>query len=87
MPHPLDTVEYMLTTVDNPHDPFKDYHAWYSWDTSHGYNTLGYLARITKTSEDISETDQIVAINQAIEEIVELNVNGMYRKVVRVRER
>lgn len=87
MAYELDQVEYMLTTIDNPFNPFDDFGSWYNWDTAHGYNTASYLGRIVKSSEDISETDQIVAVNQAIEEIVKLNITGMYRKVERVREK
>lgn len=74
-------VEYMLTTVDNPYDPFTQFDEWYAFDVSHGYHTAAFLARITKTSDDLSEPDQQVAIQQAIDEIVEENVLGVYRKV------
>lgn len=74
-------IEYMLTTVDNPYDPFTQYDEWFVWDTSVGYNTAAFLARITKTSDDLSEPDQMVAIQAAIDEIVEENVLGVYRKV------
>lgn len=73
--------ESMLTTVDNPFDPFTEFEAWFGYDTSHGYHTLPYLARIVKTSNELSESDQSVAIEQAIDEIVELNVLGIYKKV------
>jgi hypothetical protein len=39
------------------------------------------LARIAKVSNDLSEPDQALAIQQAIDEIVTENVTGMYRKV------
>ena len=73
----------MLTTVDNPYDPFDQFDEWTAWDSSHGYNTLSFLARVVVTSDDLSEADQNKAIELAIDEIVELNVNGMYRKVTR----
>lgn len=74
-------VEYMLTTVDNPYDPFTQFDEWYAFDVAHGYHTAAFLARITKTSDDLSEPDQQLAIQQAIDEIVEENVLGVYRKV------
>ena len=74
-------VEYMLTTVDNPYDPFTEFDEWLVWDTSAGYHTPGFLARVAKTSDDLSEPDQQVAIQAAIDEIVEENVLGVYRKV------
>lgn len=74
-------VEYMLTTVDNPFDPFTDYEEWYAFDYASGYHTPSFLARVVITSDDLSEADQQLAINQAIDEIVEENVLGIYRKV------
>lgn len=77
------TTESMLTTVDNPHDPFTDYDAWYAYDTRLGHHTASFLARVVVTSDDISDADQSLAIEQAINEIVEENVNGLYKKVSR----
>ena len=72
----------MLTTIDNPFDPFTHFNEWKAFDEQKGYNTCQYLARIVKTSNELSEADEVVAIENAIEEIVKLNVLGIYRKVV-----
>ena len=73
----------MLTTEDNPYDPFDDYDEWYAFDERNGYGTPSYLARIVVNSYDISETDQNVAITKAIDEIVAVNLLGIYKKVSR----
>ena len=75
--------EYMLTTVDNPYDPFTQFDEWLAWDTQAGYNTPGMLDRIAKVSNELSEPDQALAIQNAIDEIVQENVTGMWRKVSR----
>lgn len=75
--------EYMLTTVDNPHDPFTDFGGWMAWDIAAGYQTCQLLARITITGEESMPGDQQAAINAAIDEIVEENVLGVFRKVSR----
>jgi hypothetical protein len=72
-----------LTTVDNPHDPFDDYPAWFAFDTSSGYHTPSFLARILKDSDQLSDADEELAISQAIDEIVQENVLGIYKKVTR----
>lgn len=74
-------VEHMLTTVDNPFDPFTQFDEWMAFDEASGYGTSAFLARVVKTSDEMSEADQSLAIEQAIDEIVDENVNGMYRKV------
>lgn len=73
---------HMLTTVDNPFNPFTQFDDWYAYDTAHGYHTIAFLARIVRTSDELSEADQSLAIEQAIDEIVKENVSGMHRKIV-----
>lgn len=76
--------ESMLTTIDNPYNPFDHFDEWAHWDVSNGYNTSAFLARIVVLSDEMSEADQVHAIEVAIDEIVRENVNGMYRKVTRI---
>lgn len=80
------TVEAMLTTVDNPHDPFVDFTPWYQWDEAHGYSSSSFLARILVDADSLSEADFNIAIEMAIDEIVRENVSGMHKKVTRVVE-
>ena len=77
------STEYMLTTVDNPFDPFTQWDEWFAWDQSAGYNTPGFLARVVRTSDELSDADQYAAIRDAIDEIVRENVLGVFRKVRR----
>lgn len=72
--------EFMLTTVDNPYDPFTQFDDWYAFDQAKGYCTSEYLARIAKTSQEISDVDNQIEMNRAIDDIIELNVLGIYRK-------
>lgn len=72
----------MLTTIDNPFNPFKQFDEWMSYDTIKGYNSCAYLARIVRSSQELSPNDQSFLIDQAIDEIIHYNINGMYKKVV-----
>ena len=76
-------VEYMLTTVDNPFDPFEQFDEWFAWDRQAGYNSPSLLARVAKISEELSDADLQAAINDAIDEICRENVTGMFKKVSR----
>ena len=71
----------MLTTYDNPFSPFDEFGAWYAYDVSSGYHTSSFLARIIVVSDQMSEVDQNLALEQAIDEVVRENVLGIYRKV------
>lgn len=82
MADPLnDATEYMLTTVDNPFNPFTQWDAWFSYDRAMGYNTPSLLARVVALSDEMSEADQALAIQVGIDEIVRENVSGLHRKV------
>ena len=73
--------DVMLTTNDNPYNPFTEWNEWLQFDLAMGYDTSGYLARVTITSDELSEADQDWAIEDAIDEIVRENVLGIYKKV------
>ena len=75
--------ESMLTTVDNPFNPHTQFDEWYAYDENAGYHTSAFLARIVHNSEELSEPDQSAAIEAAIDEAVEINSLGLYRKVTR----
>jgi hypothetical protein len=75
--------EYMLTTVDNPFNPFTRFDEWLEYDMRLGYHTLSFLDRIARLSPDLSDPDQALALQNAIDEIVSENVSGMWRKVSR----
>lgn len=71
---------YMLTTTDNPFSPVTQYDEWLTWDMAR-YNTNALLARVVRTSPELSDPDQLLAIQDAIDEIVEENVSGVHTKV------
>lgn len=73
----------MLTTTDNPFNPFTQFDDWYAFDEAMGYHSCAYLARIAKTSDELSQQDEENAIESAIDEIVSLNVLGIYKKVLK----
>ena len=74
----------MLTTTDNPFDPFTQFDEWYAFDVDRGYNTCAYLARIARSSNELSEDEEDSVVEQAIDEILEFNLLGIYKKVVKV---
>lgn len=70
--------DVLLTTIDNPYNPHTQWDEWFAWDSMSGYNTPSYLARIVVTSHELSDAEQDQAIYQAMKEIVEMNINGVY---------
>ena len=48
----------MLTTVDNPFDPFDDFTSWFLFDIEKGYDSCGKVMRIAKLSDDLTEKEE-----------------------------
>ena len=38
------TDQFMLSTIDNPFNPFVDFDSWKNFDEDQGYNTCEYLS-------------------------------------------
>lgn len=76
-------LESMLSTIDNPYNPFDEYDKWYAFDSQMGYHSPSLLARCTILSDELSDVDQSLAIETAIDEIVQYNVSGVHTKVQR----
>ena len=78
----MDT-ETMLTTFDNPFDPFDDFLSWWLFDIEMGYNTCSLLARICRDSEDFSTLEEDADRVRAIDDIVDNDFLNIYKKVTR----
>lgn len=72
---------YMITTFDNPFDPFEQFTQWFLFDVEKGYNTCSYLGRIARTSEQLSEEENDLEIERAIDEIIKYDFMNIYKKV------
>lgn len=73
--------DVMLTTFDNPFDPFEQFNLWFLFDVEKGYNTCGYLDRIAKVTDDMSQPEIDVEVERAMDEIIKYDFLNIYRKV------
>ena len=73
--------QVMLSTVDNPFNPFTEFDSWDTWDRQAGYCCTAFLARVVKTSEELSEGDQMLAVEQGIDEIVKYDALEVFIKL------
>ncbi|WPJ30615.1 hypothetical protein [Streptomyces phage Psst1] len=72
---------HMLTTIDNPYNPFTHWDEWYQYDTEQGHHSLALLARVTRTSDELSDELQDADVEDAILEIITENVSGIHIRV------
>lgn len=72
-----------ITTIDNPFDPFDDFTSWLLFDAEKGYYTCNKLARLTNTTDDMTEQEETEEIERAIDRLIEIDPLDIYIKVVR----
>ena len=73
--------DVMLTTYDNPFNPFEQFSSWFLFDVEKGYNTCSYLARIAKLSDEMSQQEEDEEVERAIDEIIKYDFMNIYKKV------
>lgn len=73
--------ECMLTTIDNPFDPFDQFNSWLMFDMDKGYGSCSYLDRIARTSDQFSDKENNEEIERAIDEIIKYDFRNIYKKV------
>ena len=76
----------MLTTIDNPYDPFRNFDAWYAYDEEQARkenrpSCCRYLARMSDYSDDISDKELEDLNEIVIDDICELNLSGKFVKI------
>ena len=72
---------YMLTTLDNPFDPFNDFTSWYMFDCEKGHNTSSRLARIANIDSEMSQKEVDDEMDRAMDLIVKYDLEDKYVKV------
>lgn len=76
-------IETMLTTVDNPYNPFTNYDEWFNWDFIAGYNTCSRLARVCASSFELSKVEQEEAFMEAALDILDNDETGKFSLITR----
>ena len=72
-----------LTTFDNPYDPFEDYTSWMLFDKEKGYDSAERLMRIAKLTDDMTQKEEDIEIERAIDEIIFYDPFNIYTKIKR----
>lgn len=71
----------MLTTIDNPFNPFTHYDEWLMYDLDNGHYSGSRLARFARTSDQLSDDENEDEIERAIDEIIKYDFTNTYKKV------
>lgn len=69
----------MLTTRDNPYNPWTQWDDWLRWDQEHGYYTNELIARVSNPSLDIENPEELDELYEiAVAVILENDITEMY---------
>lgn len=68
----------MLTTFDNPYNPFVDFTSWYKYDCEMMYNTCGRLARLADINSEMTEREIDAEKEEAMNFIVKYDLEGIF---------
>ena len=71
----------MLTTIDNPWNPYTHFTEWYLYDTFHHYNTCMYIDRIAEIDPTMPDIYKEKAVEDAIDRICDIDPCGLYVKL------
>lgn len=75
--------EIMLTTVDNPFNPFDNFDSWLLFDKEKGYNSCERLARLLQITDDMSQVEVERERIRAIDRLIELDFTNTFARVTR----
>ena len=73
--------KFMITTIDNPFNPFDDFNNWFLFDIEKGYYTCSKLARLTNNSDGMTQKEEIDDVERAIERLIEIDPLDIYVKI------
>ena len=79
-------IKSMLTTVDNPYNPFENFDDWYRFDQDNHHFCCERLAEIVPDFSDSNEIEEIKITESAIDYIISNDLLGKYVKVQKVCE-
>lgn len=71
----------MLTTIDNPFNPYVDFVNWHNFDREKGYKTLETVARVAKVSDEMPDDMYEKEVERAVDFLCRVNPLGIYKKV------
>lgn len=75
------TKDWMISTSDNPYNPWTQFHEWFVWDETNGYHTCQRLAKLSDFTDDLGDTEELLSYYDAAEKLLLYNVPGNYIRV------
>lgn len=72
---------FLLTTLDNPFNPFDDFTSWYMFDCEKGHNTSSRIARLAQIDSEMSQKEVNEEQIRVMEFILKHDLEDKYVKI------
>lgn len=73
----------MITTNDNPFNPFDDFNSWLMFDMHQGYDSWGRVMRLADIKPDMTQEEENIEVERAIDELVKIDITDTFRKIIK----
>lgn len=70
--------DVLVTTVDNPINPFVDFEGWMNLDIAMGYDTCGLVSQMFMGYDNMSDEDQAIEYARMIRDLFAHDPLGVY---------
>ena len=76
----------MITTFDNPFDPFEQFTLWHLFDKEKGYDSSERVMRLANISNDMTQKEVDEEVERAIDRLIEIDFTNTYKKLTKQSE-
>ena len=75
--------ECMITTFDNPYNPFDEFNLWLMFDKEKGYNSCERMMRLANITEDMTQIEIDAECDRAMDRLIELDFTNTFTRFFR----
>lgn len=75
--------DYLLTTFDNPYDPFEQFSLWLLFDKEQGYNTIDYIGRLLHLTPEMTRKEEEAEYDRVVDTIIANDFLNIYKRFYR----
>ena len=73
--------EYMLSTYDNPYNPFEQFTLWLMFDKEKGYDSCERMMRLANITEGMTQKEIDEETDRAMNLLIELDFTNTFTRV------
>lgn len=72
--------EYLLTTIDNPYNPFDDFSLWELFDKEKGHNTCDLIGRLSQITDEMTQREEEAEYDRVADFIIRYDPHHKYKR-------